>query len=215
MQERTVSQVISHPGYTTTKYNDIALLKVSRGFNLDIYARPACLQTEKNIPYKKAIASGWGKVEYSGEGSNDLLKVVLEFFSLDKCNATYRRDIIVPNSNLKDGIVDDLQICAGSSKELKDTCQVIKYIFNDFFYGCYVSISGRFWWSSSGIPRRVSRCEMYVRYSRSDLFWKIVRFGEERSGGVYQSIGLHQVDRRHCLAELNVIFFTFTWRWMW
>ncbi|XP_018562087.1 serine protease persephone [Anoplophora glabripennis] len=123
MQERTVNEVIAYPEYSFSKYHDIGLLRLSKKVNLDIYARPACLQTQKNIPFKKAIASGWGRVEYSGEGSNDLLKVVLEFFSLDKCNATYRRDIIAPNSNLKNGIIDDLMVCAGSSKELKDTCQ--------------------------------------------------------------------------------------------
>lgn len=124
MQERTVSEVIAHPEYTFKKYHDIGLLRLAKKVDLDIYSRPACLQVQREIPYQKAIASGWGKIEYSGEGSNDLLKVVLEFFGLDKCNATYRRDIIAPNSNLKDGIIDDLMICAGSSTELKDTCQV-------------------------------------------------------------------------------------------
>lgn len=90
--------------------------------------RPACLHTEKYLPYAKALASGWGKIDFAGDDSKDLLKVKLEIFPVDKCNATYRRDILQPDSALKDGIVDDLMICAGSSKEHKDTCQVTKVV---------------------------------------------------------------------------------------
>ncbi|XP_018562074.1 uncharacterized protein LOC108904131 [Anoplophora glabripennis] len=121
MQERTVSEIIPYPEYSFTRYHDVGLLKLSRNLELNTYVRPACLQTKKNIPFEKAIASGWGVTEFSGDTSSDLLKVVLEFFSVDKCNYTYRRDI--SPTALKDGIVDDLMICAGSSKEFKDTCQ--------------------------------------------------------------------------------------------
>ncbi|KAJ8978396.1 hypothetical protein NQ317_006303 [Molorchus minor] len=123
MQELTVKDIISHPEYTSAKYHDIGLLKLSKNAQLDPYVRPACLQTQRNIPYKNAIASGWGKIEFSGGTSDDLLKVVLEFFTTEQCNKTYRRDINGPTTDLRQGILDDYMLCAGSSKDFKDTCQ--------------------------------------------------------------------------------------------
>lgn len=97
---------------------------MERSFELNTWIRPACLHTEKALPYKNALASGWGKIDFAGDDSKDLLKVKLEIFPVGKCNYTYRRDILLPDSPLKDGILDDLMICAGSSTEQKDTCQV-------------------------------------------------------------------------------------------
>lgn len=123
-QQRIVADVIAHPLYSNKKYHDIGLLRLQKKFDLDTWVRPACLHTEKNLPYAKALASGWGKIDFAGDDSKDLLKVKLEIFPVDKCNQTYRRDIIQIDSPLKDGIIDDLMICAGSSTENKDTCQV-------------------------------------------------------------------------------------------
>lgn len=93
-------------------------------WDLNTWVRPACLHTEKKLQYKNALASGWGKIDFAGDDSKDLLKVKLEIFAVEKCNQTYRRDITQPNSALQDGIIDDLMICAGSSTDYKDTCQV-------------------------------------------------------------------------------------------
>lgn len=124
-QQRTVAKIIAHPLYNNKKYHDIALLKMADKFDLNTWVRPACLHTEKHLPYKNALATGWGKTDFAGDDSNELFKVKLEIYSVEKCNKTYRGDIKHPNSPLKDGILDDLMICAGSSTEYKDTCQVI------------------------------------------------------------------------------------------
>ncbi|CAH2012797.1 unnamed protein product [Acanthoscelides obtectus] len=121
MQVRDVLEVISHPTYKG-KYNDIGLLKIS-SFEMNTYVRPACLHTTQSIPSKRAIASGWGNTEFSGSSSDDLQKVVLEFYSVDKCNQTYRREINQPGSSLGEGIRDDIMVCAGSSEYVRDTCQ--------------------------------------------------------------------------------------------
>lgn len=97
-------------------------------FDLNPFVRPACLHTEKPLAYKNALASGWGKIEFAGDDSVDLLKVKLEIFSVVKCNETYRSNILQPGSVLKDGIIDKYMVCAGSTTEKKDTCQV-KYFF--------------------------------------------------------------------------------------
>nr|CAI5841149.1 unnamed protein product [Callosobruchus analis] len=123
MQEREVVDVITHPSYKG-KYNDIGLLKITP-FEMNTFVRPACLHTSKSIPSERAIASGWGNTEFSGSSSTDLQKVVLEFFSNQKCNQTYKREISQPGSSLGEGIKDDVMVCAGSSEFIRDTCQVI------------------------------------------------------------------------------------------
>lgn len=119
MQERTVSEVIPYPGYSNTKYHDICLLRLSENVKFNTYVRPACLQTEKHIPYDLAIVTGWGTVE-SEEPSAELLEVVLEFFSASECNSTYAS----VTGRLKDGIVDDFMVCAGTFKSVSSSCQV-------------------------------------------------------------------------------------------
>nr|CAI5846162.1 unnamed protein product [Callosobruchus analis] len=121
MQEREVVDVITHPSYKG-KYNDIGLLKITP-FEMNTFVRPACLHTSKSIPSERAIASGWGNTEFSGSSSTDLQKVVLEFFSNQKCNQTYKREISQPGSSLGEGIKDDVMVCAGSSEFIRDTCQ--------------------------------------------------------------------------------------------
>ncbi|XP_018562073.1 uncharacterized protein LOC108904130 [Anoplophora glabripennis] len=121
MQERTVSEIIAYPKRNNTKYHDIGLLKLSKNVKFNTYARPACLHTEKYIPYDYAIMSGWGAVGFGEEQSNELLETEVEFFGADKCSSTYSRDISSA-SGLKDGIVDDLMICAGRTKAVKTIC---------------------------------------------------------------------------------------------
>ncbi|XP_018562110.1 serine protease persephone-like isoform X2 [Anoplophora glabripennis] len=122
MLERTVSEIIPHPEYNENKYHDIGLLRLSTDINFNTYVRPACLQTEYYIPHILAIASGWGGFNITEDGSNDLLATVLEFYSVNECNNTYKRGIAV-RGKLKDGIVDDFMICAGISKSVRSTCQ--------------------------------------------------------------------------------------------
>ncbi|KAG5882470.1 hypothetical protein JTB14_014184 [Gonioctena quinquepunctata] len=123
LQTRNVQQIIKHPEYVGQKYNDIALLKMDRNFDMNSYVRPACVYTQESIPHSESIATGWGKVGFSQDDSKELLKVTLEFFTNEKCNKTYRRDIIQPGSSLSSGIVENLMVCAGSSGDFKDTCQ--------------------------------------------------------------------------------------------
>ncbi|KAJ8961845.1 hypothetical protein NQ318_021462 [Aromia moschata] len=125
LQEYNINEIIPHPKYTNkSRYNDIALFKLSKNVKLNPYVRPACLNTEKDIKYSNAIASGWGNIAFIGSGSNDLLKVILEIFPTAKCNDTYKRDIMKKKSTVKQGILEDLMICAGSSEDIKNTCQV-------------------------------------------------------------------------------------------
>ncbi|CAH0559204.1 unnamed protein product [Brassicogethes aeneus] len=116
-----IVETIYHPGYEPpSHYNDIGLLKFE-GAKINSYARPACLYSYFRINHQNALASGWGRLGYTEDTSKDLLKVKLELFGVTKCNFTYRHDY--GSKRLIRGILDDTQLCAGSTKELKDTCQ--------------------------------------------------------------------------------------------
>lgn len=92
------------------------------GAKMNVNARPACLHTQFQINNNFCLASGWGRKGFTEETSKELLKVKLELFSLDRCNASYKSD--AGGKKLLRGIDDSTQVCAGSSVDLKDTCQV-------------------------------------------------------------------------------------------
>ncbi|XP_015111209.1 serine protease snake [Diachasma alloeum] len=121
-QQRKVIERIRHPSYkASSHYHDIALLRMESPVTFDAWVRPACLPTvsSEQLP-EKAIATGWGKVNWiDEEGSNKLLKVTLSTMPQGLCNRVVVGNTVHPR--LKQGIVDDWQICAG--EEGKDTCQ--------------------------------------------------------------------------------------------
>ena len=121
VQEIKIIDTIPHPDYTLlSRYHDIALLKLEHPVEPTLQVRPCCLQTSHHFKNKSAIAAGWGDTEDgSHRGSDILQKVPLQLFDAQICNKTYRR-----KSSLQNGIRDDLQMCAGSFTEDKDTCQV-------------------------------------------------------------------------------------------
>lgn len=115
---------IKHPDYKSqSKYNDIALLRLESQIKFNKYVRPACLPTSYNPITTNAIATGWGVTEYQGSQSKSLMRVILELYSIQECNSTFGRLI---NRQLKDGILEATQMCAGSHIDRRDTCQVNK-----------------------------------------------------------------------------------------
>ncbi|KYN33194.1 Serine protease snake [Trachymyrmex septentrionalis] len=122
MQERNVAERIKHPDYKfSVRYHDIALLKLEQPLELNPQVRPACLEIESQLPGKSAIASGFGKTSYeSSVGSNELMKVQLNYISEDECKKTYAEDL--GTRRLPDGLISSL-LCAGIMEGGKDTCQ--------------------------------------------------------------------------------------------
>lgn len=117
-----IAERIRHPAHrASSQYNDIALIKMDRKVRLTPYMRPACLPVMATVSTTRAIATGWGQVQWKGSSSNVLLKVVLDMFTNSECNQTFEFNI---NRRLKYGIVDETQVCAGSHTAEKDTCQV-------------------------------------------------------------------------------------------
>lgn len=129
-QEIAVKRYIYQPNYKyTTHYDDIALLELEKNIILNTFARPACIKTEYNINKDKAIASGWGRIEYVGRTSDKLLKVTLELFGQKECSDNYKGLDKLPN-----GIRDDVMVCAGSHTEFRDTCKVSLFISSNITF---------------------------------------------------------------------------------
>lgn len=127
-QDFNVSEIIKHPNYTfPSTYNDIALLKLDRPANLDKFVRPACLHFINEIDPSRGelVVAGWGKTEaFADEGSSHLRKADVELFSHDSCSKVYSKD----HRKLDKGIVEELQVCAGSHVDESNTCEVNIYI---------------------------------------------------------------------------------------
>lgn len=90
-QDFNIARKIAYPEYRSpSHYHDIALFELDRNARLNPYARPACLHVDRNVASAKAVATGWGRTQHAGSGSNHLLKVTLEMFSNKECNESYR-----------------------------------------------------------------------------------------------------------------------------
>ncbi|XP_024942568.1 serine protease snake [Cephus cinctus] len=122
MQERRVVERIKHPNYRMpSRYHDIALLKLAKPIYLNSQVRPACLEIDFMINGRKAIASGFGKTSYDGsEGSNELMKVQLDYISQEECEKGFRAEL--GTRQMPSGVIPNL-LCAGVMEGGKDTCQ--------------------------------------------------------------------------------------------
>lgn len=119
-----IAEKIPHPQFKrAAKYYDIALVRLATRIAINHLIRPACLPESYEAHRKMAIATGWGRTDFRGPGSDVLQKVGLEFFTDDECNATYLSES--RTTQLRYGILREQQFCAGSHTEKKDTCQVI------------------------------------------------------------------------------------------
>ncbi|XP_063907515.1 serine protease snake-like isoform X1 [Zophobas morio] len=120
-QQLKIVERIAHPEYkSNSHYHDIGLLKLEKPAKMNPYARPACLYLSPEISAQRSIATGWGQTSWGGDGSsNKLHKVIIDLFDREICDPFYRNQ-----RKLKKGILNDIQVCAGSLDEEKDTCQV-------------------------------------------------------------------------------------------
>lgn len=116
-QEYQIANTIVHPNYKhSSNYYDIALIKLSREVIFTRFIRPACLWKNNLLNSTKAVATGWGQLEFAGNRSNDLRKVALNIIDNIHCQQLYER-----SKTLRIGIVRS-QLCAGYLEGGKDTC---------------------------------------------------------------------------------------------
>lgn len=139
MQESNVAERIVHPDYKARpKYNDIALIRLSTALHLNAHVRPACLCTDVALPWKLALATGFGRLAYGAIActpngsvyrysldripdteptSSELMKVQLSNVKKSICDETYK------TMRAMHGGVISSQFCAGELAGKKDTCQ--------------------------------------------------------------------------------------------
>jgi len=119
VQNFNIIENIPHPDYrSNSHYNDIVLFKLDRNAKLNPWVRPLCLPETRTIKETHGIASGWGRIGWTDDLSEQLLKVTLDLFPFGECHESYGT-----NRKLPDGIKDDQQVCAGSRSDEKDTCE--------------------------------------------------------------------------------------------
>lgn len=125
-QNFNIVETFRHPDYKPpSQYNDIALVKLDKPVKYTQYVLPACLQTTHHLAeHETPSATGWGRLGYIGETSDELMKVNLSYFTNDQCRQVYAN---VPQRRLPNGIIDRTQLCAGGIDESKDTCQVSQF----------------------------------------------------------------------------------------
>ncbi|XDV13476.1 hypothetical protein PO909_001870 [Leuciscus waleckii] len=112
---RTVTQVITHPSYSSsTQNNDIALLKLVSSVTFNDYIQPVCLAAAGSVfaAGTESWVTGWGTLS-SGATSipNTLQEVQIPIVSNSACNTAYGGGI---TSNM---------LCAGVNEGGKDSCQ--------------------------------------------------------------------------------------------
>ncbi|XP_053197892.1 tryptase [Scomber japonicus] len=115
---RTVSQIIVHPDYSNTSFNnDIALMKLSSAVTFTDNIRPVCLAGNSSQFHNSTTcwATGWGrrgKDEPLG-AFETLQEVQIPVIGNKQCSCSY---IPVPSANITNNM-----ICAG--QENKGACQ--------------------------------------------------------------------------------------------
>ncbi|XP_052866526.1 uncharacterized protein LOC128272702 [Anopheles cruzii] len=115
-QQLKIVEIVRHPEHRfSTRYHDLALLRLERNVRLHDTVAPACLWDDEEIPFPSMEATGWGATGFGQKSTPILLKVSLGLVKKAECDRYYR----VGDRGLKQGL-QNYQLCAGDVK--MDTC---------------------------------------------------------------------------------------------
>lgn len=118
-----IIQRIRHPNYSSRlAIDDIALFNLENPVKLNKYVIPICLPQTEVQTTRRAIATGWGRTGFAEDVSEKLMKVTIEFFDQDRCNAVYEDEEKLDGQNIN----FSKMLCAGSTNKTGDTCNVNK-----------------------------------------------------------------------------------------
>ncbi|XP_066579283.1 polyserase-2-like [Amia ocellicauda] len=120
-QSREVLKIIVHPNYnTTTKDNDITLMKLSSPVNFTKYIQPICLADSNSTFYNgtECWVTGWGDVAsgVSLGGEQTLQEVEIPIIGNNQCGCL--NDVVFGA-----GSITNNMLCAGLLEGGKDSCQ--------------------------------------------------------------------------------------------
>ncbi|XP_071055453.1 proclotting enzyme-like [Onthophagus taurus] len=119
-----VAETYQHPEYEfDKKYHDVGLIRLNSSVNFNIYIKPACLYTEKELLNDQFIAAGWGQTSFGGNTASILQEVNLTISDHAKCSKTYTRRV----NGLNNGLIEDIQICAEGAEILVKAIQEHRY----------------------------------------------------------------------------------------
>lgn len=115
-----ISEIITHEDYepfSSTQYNDIALIRLFRSVDFSDYIRPICLPTAThlgsiNYENQPVVVAGFGRTK-TRRTSNVKQKLEMSGFNWDQCNSVYQDITNVP--------LQSTQLCAGGEMD-KDSC---------------------------------------------------------------------------------------------
>ncbi|XP_050093292.1 uncharacterized protein LOC126576167 [Anopheles aquasalis] len=116
-QQLKIVEIVRHPEHRfSSRYHDLALLRLEKNVTLHDTVAPGCLwNDEKEIPFPTMEATGWGATGFGEQSTPILLKVSLGVVKSEECNKYYK----VGDRGLKQGLMN-YQLCAGDVK--MDTC---------------------------------------------------------------------------------------------
>lgn len=112
-----------HPNYkTNSPYHNIGLIRLDRNVEFNPNIRPACLSDSQEIPKDKALlVLGFTNYTITKAPSPSLIKIYLDYFTIDECKRNFMANI---SAHLENGIDDATQFCAGSDYPIlmQDAC---------------------------------------------------------------------------------------------
>ncbi|XP_055904982.1 chymotrypsin-2-like [Eupeodes corollae] len=86
-------KVFIHCNYDKPLYhNDIALVRLETKIEFDAKTQPIDIATELLPKGSKALITGWGKSELTGDYSQDLRKLDVDYIEYRKCKEMYKGD---------------------------------------------------------------------------------------------------------------------------
>uniref|UniRef100_A0A182QPH2 Peptidase S1 domain-containing protein n=1 Tax=Anopheles farauti TaxID=69004 RepID=A0A182QPH2_9DIPT len=114
-QQLKIVEIIRHPEHRfSSRYHDIALLRLEKNVTLHDTVAPGCLWNDEEIPFPTMEATGWGSTGFGQANTPILLKVSLSVVRKAECESYYSA-----SRGLRNGL-QDYQLCAGDIK--MDTC---------------------------------------------------------------------------------------------
>ncbi|CAH0600824.1 unnamed protein product [Chrysodeixis includens] len=119
-QRYLVKRIVRHPQYKPpSKYHDIALLETNKKVSFNTHVLPACLHImPHNYSESYASATGWGALGHRRELADTLQAVYVDRFEPHECSQLYPK-----HRHLRHGYDHTTQMCYGSRKEIRDTCE--------------------------------------------------------------------------------------------